>query len=104
MTNNQQEKRAPVRRFKFGEVQASLWSDKRQNREGNIQDYWTVMLDRTYRDESGNRKYGRTLGVRDLTNAIFVLQQASSYIMQQQAQKNEAAHAMPEIEVEAVVG
>ena len=106
MTNQQTEKRAPARRFRFGQVQASVWYDKRQDSQGAIQDYWTVILDRSYRDESGNRKYGKTLGVRDLTDAIFVLQKASGFIMEQQEQRQATrmGQSMPEIEVEAVVG
>lgn len=106
MTNQKTENRAPVGRFINGNVQASLWSDKRQDREGNIQDYWTIILDKAYRDASGNWKYGRTLGARDLTHAIFVLQQVNNYIMEQQGQKqiNQSTETMPEVEVEAVVG
>ena len=107
MTYQQTEKRTPEQKVRLGNVQASIWYDIRQDDNGGLREYWTTILDRTYKDASGTIKYGKTLSVHDMTDAIFVLQKAVEYIIDQQQRKRNgilAAQESQAIVVEAVVG
>ena len=102
-------KRAPVKRIRLNDIQVSIWRDPYQDNKGTIRERYTGILDRSYLDATGTRKYTRTLGIGDMTDAIYALQKAVEYIMEEKEQKQHEASALArqigeqhEVEIETV--
>jgi hypothetical protein len=47
-------KNKPLVNIKVGSVRAAIWKNQRQNENGNSFESVKVVLDRTYKDRSGN--------------------------------------------------
>ncbi|MAF34832.1 hypothetical protein CMO91_03220 [Candidatus Woesearchaeota archaeon] len=61
----------PVQKFKAGGIFAKVW--KNENDKG---DYFTVSLERVYKDKQGDWKTTHTMRVNDLPRASVVLDEA----------------------------
>jgi hypothetical protein len=62
----------PSATFKLGLVRATVWDN-----DG----YFSVVLSRAYKDDSGNWKETDGLSPADLQSARYVLQQACDYVV-----------------------
>jgi hypothetical protein len=67
-------KAAPVKRFKLGYVEASVWKNDT---------YYSVTLDRSYKDAEGKWQTTDSLGTGDLLNTIKVLERCEQWIAEQ---------------------
>jgi len=72
------DKRAPVRRIRIGQVTASVWKN-----DGSERAFYTVTLQRSYKDGDGTWKNGDNFNHDDLLNAAKVLERAESWICSQ---------------------
>ena len=102
-------KKAPVKRIRLNDIQVSIWRDPYQDNKGTIRERYTGILDRSYLDATGTRKYTRTLGIGDMTDAIYALQKSVEYILEEKEQKQQEASALArqigeqhEVEIETV--
>jgi hypothetical protein len=75
-------KNKPLVNIKVGSVRAAIWKNQRQNENGNSFESVKVVLDRTYKDRSGNYSSTHSLDVNDIPKAIFALMKAYEYLMQ----------------------
>lgn len=76
----------PVKKFQFGQIQASVW--KNQGKEGS--EFFSVSLDKRYKDAQGIWKSSSSLKPTDLPKAVLVLQKAYEFVA-----FNENAEAAP---------
>ena len=77
-------KNKPIANIKVGSVRAAIWKNQRQNENGNSFESVKVVLDRTYKDRSGNYSSTHSLDVNDIPKAIFALMKAYEYLMENQ--------------------
>jgi hypothetical protein len=72
----------PDKRFKFGGISVSLWSENRAGKDGSSFVSWSAKLERSYWDpKSGDWKHTNSLKESDLPKAIAALQEAYVYVM-----------------------
>ena len=74
-------KNRPLVNIKVGSVRAAIWKNQRQNENGNSFESVKVVLDRTYKDRSGNYSSTHSLDANDIPKAIFALMKAYEYLM-----------------------
>jgi hypothetical protein len=74
-------KNKPMANMKVGSVRAAIWKNHRQNENGNSFESVKVVLDRTYKDRSGNYSSTHSLDVNDIPKAILALMRAYEYLM-----------------------
>ena len=70
----------PVKRFKAGAISATVWENSTTNKEGVPATFYTVTLDRAYKDQSGEWQHANSYRINDLPRAQLVLQQAYAWI------------------------
>jgi len=75
-------KNKPIANIKVGSVRAAIWKNQRQNENGNSFESVKVVLDRTYKDRSGNYSSTHSLDVNDIPKAIFALIKAYDYLIE----------------------
>jgi len=83
-------KNKPLVNIKVGSVRAAIWKNQRQNENGNSFESVKVVLDRTYKDRSGNYSSTHSLDVNDIPKAIFALMKAYEYLMERQEESEVA--------------
>ncbi len=66
----------PVKKFGAGGIQVAIWEN--QGKEGN--QFYTVSIDRRYKDKNDEWKSSNSLKVNDLPKAILALQKAYEYL------------------------
>jgi hypothetical protein len=69
---------APIKKFVSGNVSVSVWENP-STKEG-MQNYFTVSIDRRYKDKNDEWKNSNSFRVSDLPKAILVLQEAYRYL------------------------
>jgi hypothetical protein len=69
---------APAKKFRIGFVVATVWRN-----DNNGKPFYTVQLQRQYKDGDGNWKAGDNLNHDDLLNASKVLARAEGWIADQ---------------------
>lgn len=66
----------PVKKFRAGAVQVAVWEN--QGKEGSS--FYTVSLDRSYKDKNDEWKKSNSLKTSDLPKAVLALQKAYEYL------------------------
>ena len=79
----------PDQEFKVGSVKASVWSNRRETRDGKMFNSHKVIVDRVYRDPGGEFKATNSLDVNDIPKAILALKKAYDYLMTQRPAEGE---------------
>ena len=69
---------APVKKFLIGILSANVWKN-----DGTEPPFYTVDLQRAYKDDNGDLKNTTSLNTVDLLNAAHLLKLANAYIMEQ---------------------
>ena len=69
----------PEAEFRVAGIRASLWANPRQGRNG-IYNTHRVIVERTYKDATGNFKTTPGLEVNDIPKAILALKKAYEYL------------------------
>ena len=80
-------KNKPIANIKVGSVRAAIWKNQRQNENGNSFESVKVVLDRTYKDRSGNYSSTHSLDANDIPKAIFALMKAYEWLMEESISK-----------------
>ncbi len=66
---------APVKKMRLGYISANVWKNS-----GTNGDWYSVTLERSYRDDDGEIKNTTALGPADLLNAAKLLERAEDWI------------------------
>jgi hypothetical protein len=82
-------KNKPLVNIKIGSVRAAIWKNQRQNENGNSFESVKVVLDKTYKDRSGNYCSTHSLDANDIPKAIFALIKAYEFLMDGHEEKND---------------
>lgn len=73
-------KTMPVKSFRAGPIQATIWRNPARNKEGKEIEFTTVSFERQYRDKEGNWKTTHSLRINDLPKASLVLRKAYEFL------------------------
>ena len=66
----------PDKRFKAGAITATVWENKQDNYS-----YFTVSLEKSYKDKTGNWKTTNTMKIDELPKAKMALEKAYEYLL-----------------------
>jgi len=67
------------KKFRAGAISATVWKNITA-KDGQVFDYNTISLDRSYKDPSGAWKNTASMRLNDLPKAALVLQEAFRYL------------------------
>lgn len=81
----------PIKKFRCGNIDVAVWSNKRQRPDGSEIEFKTVSLSRSYkkREEDVWRSEVINLRRNDLQKAILVLQKAQEELLLTSTEKEE---------------
>jgi hypothetical protein len=80
----------PETKFRAGAVAATVWKNDAVKADGTKGEFFTVSLERNYRDKDGNWKTSSSMRVNDLPKAALVLQKAYEHcILKEQSSGTE---------------
>jgi hypothetical protein len=74
------EKNGPEKKFKAGPVSATIWKNEVKNKDGEKGAYYSVTIDRSYKDKSDKWQTTNSLRINDLPRAGLVLDKAFEYL------------------------
>jgi hypothetical protein len=80
-SGQQRQTNRPVKAFRSGTVQVSIWENESLTDEGQVQSFKTVSFDRRYKDKSGEWKSSNSLRANDLPKATLLLNKAYEYLV-----------------------
>ena len=89
-------KERPEVNFKVGGVRAAVWKWTNMTKDGRPFTQRKVVLDRTYRDASGNWKNVNSFEANDIPKAILALYRAFDYL-HKTPEEPEKAHVTEEL-------
>lgn len=75
------QKNTPEKKFRAGPVTATIWKNTGKRQDGEIAEFKTISLERSYKDKAGNWQNTSSFRVADLPRASVVLQKAYEYIV-----------------------
>lgn len=75
------DKKFPEKRFSAGSVSACLWKNSVTDKNTGLTGYYTISLQRSYKDKTGNWQNSSSLRVNDLPKAALVLSRAYEYLV-----------------------
>ncbi|MBU1120962.1 MAG: hypothetical protein ABIE23_04090 [archaeon] len=70
---------APIKKFSTGSVIVSVWENS-SNKTGDERNFYTVSIDRRYKDNNDEWKSTNSFNVNDVPKAILALQEAFRYL------------------------
>lgn len=76
----------PDAKFTAGAVSATVWSNTGSTKDGQPTSYFTVSLQRNYKDRDGNWKNSSSLRLNDLPKARLVLSKAYEFLVLKDAE------------------
>ena len=72
-------KKMPEKKFRASPVSATIWANEAE-RDGKKTKYFTVSLNRSYKDKAGEWQHTNSMRLSDLPKAILVLSKAYEYL------------------------
>ena len=70
----------PIKTFRAGTVASSVWSNESLNQKGEIVEFRSVTLQKSYKDANDEWKQTSNLNLQDVPKAIACLQKAFEFI------------------------
>lgn len=71
---------SPEKKFSAGAVSATIWKNATTRKDGNLAEFSTISLQRSYKDAAGNWQNASSLRLNDIPKAGLVLQKAYEYL------------------------
>jgi len=71
----------PEKKFRAGAISASVWLNKAQKPNGELSEYRTVSLERSYTDNEGKWQTTNSFRTNDMPKAIVVLQKSYEHVV-----------------------
>ena len=81
-------KNVPEKKFSTGAVSATVWQNQGRGRNGEVVDYRTISLQRSYKDKNGVWQKTTSFRINDLPKAALVLQKAYEFSVLRGANEN----------------
>jgi hypothetical protein len=78
-TDSQEAKRRPIHTIRIEDVSASVWQRDHLVR-GQQRTYYSITIERSYRDSTGQYRYTRTFDADSLGQLVTVIQRAAEHI------------------------
>ena len=75
-----QQHNQPTKRFRAGPIAATVWTNETTNKDGEIGQYYTISLNRSYKDKEGAWQNTNSFRVNDLPRAQLVLNKAFEWL------------------------
>jgi len=72
---------APEKKFSAGAISAAVWKNEAKNKAGEVMEFKTITLQRTYKDKDNRWQHTNSLRLNDLPRASLVLQKAYEYLL-----------------------
>lgn len=73
-------KNTPEKTFRASPITATIWTNEVSNKDGEVNLFRTITLERTYKDKDGGWKKTHSLRTSDLPKASLVLNKCYEYI------------------------
>lgn len=74
------ESNQPVKRFRAGGISATIWANEAVRDDGTTGTFYTVSVERSYKDKEGAWHNVGTFRTNDLPRATIVMQKAYEWI------------------------
>lgn len=74
-------KNMPEIKFRAGAVCATVWQNTGQNKEGEVNTYNTISIERSYKDKQDAWQKTNSMRINDLPRASLVLKKAYEYLV-----------------------
>ena len=71
---------APEKKFKAGPVTATIWKNQVTRANGEKAEFYTVTLERSYKDKDDKWQKTNSLRINDLPKADLILSKAYEYL------------------------
>lgn len=84
-----EEKVLPEKKFKAGAINVTIWKNERQKESGEEFSYYSISIDRRYKNKNGEWQSTNSLRVNDLPKAILVLNKAYEYLVLKEQETTE---------------
>ncbi|MBR9701092.1 hypothetical protein GOV11_04470 [Candidatus Woesearchaeota archaeon] len=73
--------RMPVKSFRSGAINVAIWENTSTVKDGQQATFYTISLERRYKDRDDTWKSTPSLRVNDLPKATLILQKAYEYLV-----------------------
>ncbi len=70
----------PEKKFRAGPVTATIWQNEATRQDGSKAVFYTVSLERSYKNKEGEWASSNTFRVNDIPKAVLVLNKAYEYV------------------------
>lgn len=77
----QQKTNQPEARFTAGAISATVWQNASSGKDGQQMSYYTVSLQRSYKNREGNWQHTSSMRLNDLPKATLVLSKAYEFLV-----------------------
>ena len=84
----------PVKKFSAGGVTVSVWENEALGKDGIVNTYPSVSMDKRYKDKSGEWKSSKSMKRDDLPKAILALQKAYEFLALKENENSSIADAL----------
>ena len=81
------EKNLPLKKIKAGAVSVTIWNNTSLGNNGELEEYNTVSIERSYKDKKGEWQKTNSFRINDLPKAVVALQQAFQHLVLQDDQQ-----------------
>ena len=71
----------PEKKFSTGAISVAIWKNQAKSKEGQDGEYYTVSLQRSYKDKNDKWQTTSSLRVNDLPKASLVINKAFEYLV-----------------------
>ncbi|MDP2749364.1 MAG: hypothetical protein Q8O89_00860 [Nanoarchaeota archaeon] len=91
------EKNTPEKKIKAGAVNATIWKNQAKTNNGNGDgSFFTVAIDRRYKDKDGKWQSTTSFRVNDLPRVALVMQKAYEYLVLKEPESSQNASSNEE--------
>ncbi len=87
----QEPKNLPEKHFRAGPIRSTVWANQRKDQEGNDVTWYSVSLDRSFRNKEGAWQSTQSMRVTDLPKAALVLNKSYEYLVLKNDEASEAS-------------
>ena len=76
----QRQSNLPEKKFRAGQVAATIWKNETRDKDGNQVTYKTVSVGKQYKDKEGHWRNSNSLKMNDIPKVILVLNKAYEHL------------------------
>ncbi len=87
----------PEKKFRAGPITATLWKNSVTRQDGTTGEFYTISLERSYKDKADQWAKTQSLRVNDLPKATLVLNKAYEFLTLKEVDQNSSEPEVEEI-------